>query len=250
MDQITNSLQKIGLSENEARTYIALTKIGDATVKDIANEAGMKRPTTYLVLDELRQKGLILKIPHVKKAIYRAKDIDDLYDYATDNINEFKRALPKLESLSTENKPVKALYFEGIQGMKDALFYKIDELENKTITLFGGKDVGLTKTYLDLVVKWGEKLENKNINIIGVTPNDKSQSEHAKEFPELYKNIILIPSQDYSSEISIDATDEFVRFVDGVEMKAVIIESERMAKTIKDIFKLTMEKYDDKKGAN
>jgi sugar-specific transcriptional regulator TrmB len=242
MDNLITSLQKIGLSENESRIYIAVTKLGDSAVKDISTESGVKRPTTYLALDDLRQKGLITKIPHAKRAIYRAKDIDDLYDFASDNMNEFKRSLPTLESLSTTNKPIRALYFEGLQGMRDAMFYKIEDQKNKTITMFGGKDVGFSDSYLNLIKKWSIKLSKLNIHIKGVVPDDNSQHKNKEIFPGLYESIKFIPESEYSSEISIDTTDKFVRFVDGVEMKAVIIESERMAKTVQDIFNLTIKK--------
>lgn len=245
MDQIINSLQKIGLSENESRIFVALTKLGDSTVKDISTEAGVKRPTTYIVLDELRQKGLITKIPHAKKAIYRAKDVDELYDFASDNMNTFKRSIPKLESLSTTNKPVKALYFDGLQGLKDALFYKIDEQQNKKITGFWAQDAGITKPVIDLFTKFNKALIKRNITVTGVTPDGESQRKYRQEYPEFYKGIKLIPINYYSSEISIDANDKFVRFIDAIEKKAVIIESERMAKTINEIFKLATDKYKD-----
>lgn len=245
MDQIINSLQKIGLSENESRVYVALTKLGDSTVKDISTEAGVKRPTTYLVLDELRQKNLITKIPHAKRAIYRAKDVDELYDFASENIREFKRSIPKLESISTTNKPVRALYFEGVQGLKDALFYKIDEQENKKITGFWAQDAGITQPIIDLFTKFNKALRKRNIHVTGVTPDGESQRNYKEEYPEFYEGIKFIPIEDYSSEISIDATDKFVRFIDAVEKKAVIIESERMAKTINEIFNLATEKYKD-----
>lgn len=244
MTEIVESLQKIGLSDKEARVYLALLKIGDATVKDISSEADIKRPTTYLVLEELRQKGLILKIPHVKKAIYQAKNTDGLFGYASENMSAFKRALPKIQSLQTEHNPVKTFYFEGLQGLKDALFYRVNDMKEKTITGFFSKDPGLSKSVLDIFTKFNKALIERNTIVNGITPEGPDQRKYQKEYPEFYKNLSFAPQEDYSAEISIEATDDFIRIIDGVEMKAVIIESKRVADAVKQIFNIVKRGYD------
>src|SRR3990167_4568425 len=51
--EIEGLLQKIGLSDKSAKIYLALLQLGRANVTDLAKQAGLKRPTTYLHLDEL-----------------------------------------------------------------------------------------------------------------------------------------------------------------------------------------------------
>ena len=244
MNEIIESLQKIGLSDKEAKVYIALLKIGDATVKDISSEANLKRPTTYLILEELRQKGLILKIPHAKKAVYQAKNTDELYGYASENMSAFKRALPKIESLQTEHNPVKTFYFEGIQGLKDALFYKMNGMEEKSITGFFAKDAGVSKPVMDLFTKFNKTLIDRKVTVTGITPEGEGTRNYQKQHPEFYKNISFAPQGDYSAEISIETTDDFIRIIDGVEMKAVIVESKRVADAVKQIFNIVKRGYE------
>jgi len=238
MNDIIDSLQRIGLSCKEAQIYVALLKIGDATVKDIAAEAGIKRPTTYLILEDLRQKGLILKIPHIKKAIYRSKNTDELFGYASDNMSALKRALPKLEALQVERNPMKTFYFEGIGGLKDALFYKIDSLENKNLKGFWAKADKISEPVANLFIKFQSFIKNRNVTVEGITVDDSSIEKYRENYePELYK-ISSASASDYSSEISIEITDEFVRIIDPIEIKAVIIENKRVADTLKQIVEL------------
>ena len=58
MNELLNSIKDLGLNDKEAKVYLALLKFGEANVSDIADEAGMKRPTVYVILDEIRKKGL------------------------------------------------------------------------------------------------------------------------------------------------------------------------------------------------
>ena len=55
MQNITETLINLGLNEKQAKVYLALLQLGQAGVTAVAEKAGTKRPTTYLILEELRQ---------------------------------------------------------------------------------------------------------------------------------------------------------------------------------------------------
>lgn len=57
--EIADVLQKIGLQQKESAVYLALLELGTADVSGIAKKAGIKRPTCYLVLDDLKNRGLV-----------------------------------------------------------------------------------------------------------------------------------------------------------------------------------------------
>ena len=56
-------LKKLGLTEKEAKLYINALELGSFSVMGIAHKSGIKRPTCYLILDELVKKGLVSIIP-------------------------------------------------------------------------------------------------------------------------------------------------------------------------------------------
>ena len=68
------ALGDLGLDQREIEIYKTLLSLGEATVVQIAEKSGLKRPTIYVVLERLREKELILKLPNTKKQIFMAKD--------------------------------------------------------------------------------------------------------------------------------------------------------------------------------
>ena len=63
-------LQNLGLSEKEAKIYLASLELGPETVQNIAKKAGINRPTTYLQIESLKEKGLISEFQRGKKTFY------------------------------------------------------------------------------------------------------------------------------------------------------------------------------------
>lgn len=56
-------LMQYGLTEYEARTYLALLTAGPATARDLANVSRVPRTKIYGVLEELHAKGLVQLLP-------------------------------------------------------------------------------------------------------------------------------------------------------------------------------------------
>ena len=57
--QLIKSLEKLGLSEKESKIYIEGLGLGKFSVMGISEKTGIKRPTCYLVLEELKKFGTI-----------------------------------------------------------------------------------------------------------------------------------------------------------------------------------------------
>lgn len=58
--EIILALEEFGLSDKQARVYAALLSLRDARATEISEIAKVKRPTTYLALEELQAKGLVI----------------------------------------------------------------------------------------------------------------------------------------------------------------------------------------------
>jgi len=59
MNEYTTLLERFGLSDKESALYMALLELGQADVAAIATKAGVKRPTAYVLLDSLKDKGFV-----------------------------------------------------------------------------------------------------------------------------------------------------------------------------------------------
>ena len=56
---LVKHLTEFGLSEKEAKVYLALLELEVATATEIAKNSNIKRSSTYVVLESLKEKGLV-----------------------------------------------------------------------------------------------------------------------------------------------------------------------------------------------
>ncbi len=111
-------LEQYGLSEKQAAIYLATLELGRAPVLRIANKAAVKRPTAYVVLNELLQMGLVEIIPRGSTKFYQAIDPKALLERLQRKTQLLEQSLPELRALlnTTQGKP-KVRFYEGKQGI-------------------------------------------------------------------------------------------------------------------------------------
>ncbi len=241
MSTIINTLMDLGLTNKEASLYYALLRKGRSTVLELAKESGLKRPTVYLTLDSLRNKGLILKIPYAKKSVYIAKEPDEFF---RDTYNKIKRAgdnLSQIKALSKKEDKVFVRYYEGEGEVKESLFYRIEELKGTEDVGFFAKAEEISPFLIKSSHQWREESKHRNIKVKGIAPFHPTLEEFRKTDKNLDQVFKSIPISLYSSNCSIDATDLFVRIVLFNENQSVIIENKEIVKTIKQIFNICWE---------
>jgi HTH-type transcriptional regulator, sugar sensing transcriptional regulator len=56
-DELPRSLTELGLSQNEARLYLALLRLSDGTAAQLARESGVPRPKVYEALGAMESRG-------------------------------------------------------------------------------------------------------------------------------------------------------------------------------------------------
>lgn len=118
-------LKAAGLSDNEAKVYLAMLELGPAPVQEIAAKAGINRPTAYAQIEAMKKMGLVSTQTKGKKTLYnpespeQLKTILDKERVRLDQRNsELEKVLPDLTSLfaTKDSKPV-VRYFEGVEGI-------------------------------------------------------------------------------------------------------------------------------------
>jgi|SRR3989344_5301198 len=121
-----DSLKKIGLSENEAKVYLALLELGSSTAQQVAQKAELKRPTTYVQLESLMKRGLTTSFEKNTKTLFRAEDPEHLKQVLEKEKEEQKEKSGALEKilpglgnlyLSAGERP-RVRFFEGLSGLK------------------------------------------------------------------------------------------------------------------------------------
>ncbi len=131
--ELQETLQQFGLAKNEANVYLALLQLGPSPVLAIARRTGLKRPTIYLILDELIKHGLAALVPQEKKRLFIALPPDRFEEKLELQIELIRQALPELTALyRTQTAKPAIQLFESREGMMNVY---------KEITSSGEKEV-------------------------------------------------------------------------------------------------------------
>src|SRR6266849_2763525 len=62
MKTLLDYLEQLGLSEIEAKLYLRLLEDGSIGVRELAKRVGINRTSSYIYIDQLIEKGVIIKI--------------------------------------------------------------------------------------------------------------------------------------------------------------------------------------------
>lgn len=239
-DELAYTLQQIGLTEKEAQVYLALLSLESATAYRIAEHCEVKKPTVYVTLEDLRKKGLVLKVPHVKKSLYSARNIGEYLQEQEARLDSVRSIVPKLQALGIQNKPG-VFFFTGLQGIAQAIDHKFDSMRGNTFHSFYGDMDGVQENVIKLLDAWDQKAVSSDIsfNIVMAKLNN---DQHQKNLVELSKQagsqiiIKFMEQYAYPPNIHFEIGEDFVRILDVAKLNATIIDDKQTADALRQIF--------------
>jgi len=232
---LENVLQYLGLHEKESKVYLALLQMGSGSVPSISIRAGTKRPTTYLILEELRKKGLVTLIPRKVKAIYTAESPQKLLEEQRDKEETIEQSLPELLAIynSKKEKP-KVKFYQG----EESIVKLYDEIFKEKAILFYGSIASINPMVYKQVEKYLEKIKKEKLDVREILQADAKSIEFAeKNATENHQ--IKIADKGY-----LLPTDNMI-FGNNVALitykddpMAVILESSEIAATYRSMFEI------------
>lgn len=243
-----DDLKKIGLSENEARVYLAALELGSSTAQQVAQKAELKRPTTYVQLESLMKRGLVTSFEKGEKTVFRAEDPEHLKQVLEKEKEEQKEKAGVLEKilpglgnlyLSAGERP-RVRFFEGVSGLKTIQDEFLKTKEKLVRSIANADDIfGLFPAQSE---NYAPRRVQKGIHskIIYTSSNGEFLKEsnekmlRESKFVPLDKFSLSGEIATYGNNVSIS---EFRKKPFGV-----MIESEEIANSFKAIFDLLWEK--------
>lgn len=133
-EQLISQIEELGLSNKEARVYVACLSLGASPVQKIADQAGIKRVTAYVILESLVSLGLVSQSVKGKKTFFNAEEPSNLrrlLDKREQELKEqkqnFEHVLPELlglKQLPKDSPNVK--YYEGVEGVQTIIDSYLD----------------------------------------------------------------------------------------------------------------------------
>ncbi|MDO8676272.1 MAG: helix-turn-helix domain-containing protein [Candidatus Azambacteria bacterium] len=243
MIRLESEIKKLGLSDKEAKVYLAVLELGQASVAEIAVNSGVVRVTAYVILEELRKKGLVSTFLKGKKTIFAAEPpvrLKNLFETEKEklekNFSDLKNILPDLNKLyeSLGERP-KVRFFEGIEGIKAI---REDILKTRAKNMEEIVPLDISHKYFPPSGKdhrkvMNEKLKHVNCRVIYTSKKGQILQENkgAKERVKFIKPE-LFP---ISSEVVLFGNKTIIVVTKNKKF-GIIIEDELITKTFRAVF--------------
>lgn len=226
--EIKSVLKEIGLTDKEAAVYLATLELGQSSVLWIAKKAAVKRPTAYVTLDALQERGLVLSIPKGTTTLYQAIDPEEVVRRFDERVGALKAVLPELKSLFNvvPGKPKVRFY----EGKKNILALYEDEIfqGGEVLSAFSPKDwVGVYST--DEMRGLLHLMKANNVTIRDLLQDAPEAHEYAKEKDRLELGQSKFLPNNFSIGVDVLIYGNAVVMVSFRNLMAVAIEDPTIA---------------------
>ena len=240
-------LEELGLTERQAKVYLATLELGESGISEIAQKAQIRRSGTYYLSESLVGGKLFYKTKKENKTYYSAVDPKTLLEQAKykkqlleQNFSEFQ-AIAKLAT-----KKANIRIYEGIEGIKDA--YK-RSLKKKNAKMYAFSPFATAqkqaifhgKEYLEWGLDFIRKRAKRNIYVYDIAEDSPEARERKARDKQELRETLLVPKEQFPFTNEIDIFEDMVIIISYKELIAIIIESKDIALTMKSIFKMSWE---------
>ncbi|MEK7498433.1 MAG: helix-turn-helix domain-containing protein [Patescibacteria group bacterium] len=245
---LERSLEKLGLSEKEAKVYLATLELGQATVQQIAKKAEVQRPTAYVLLDSLIKDGLVTNVEVGKKTLFAAETPEQLDRLIKKEETELKEKYDRLEEIIpelkalfnlSENKPKVKFYAgkEGIIAMQEEFLRIAHTFKEETVG-FTPLDE-LFKVFPDYASTYSKERSSRKLHTkVIYTRNEGPLPEATNEESQREARYIPKDKFPFTSSVTVYGQDHLTLISYGEQLMGVVIQSHDIATTFRTIFSL------------
>jgi len=213
-DKEVAALRRLGMTEYEARIYLALIRMGPKKASEVSYFAQVPRTKTYGTIRELERKGLLRIIPGKPELYAPAAPSEHLLPVVTKLNREVKESEEVVQSLAVlfESSKYTKQYvipedvkeFWRIDGRKDVLRKLTEILGDATKSVNYATSVwGLVRAY-KVHSEVLEEAKNRGLAVRLLSPISSENSAVAKEFSEIIE-IRQVEKPFDVSFVSVDA---------------------------------------------
>lgn len=227
-------LQEFGLSNTEAKIYLALLELGKSKAGEITKKSNVNRTNVYDALERLIEKGLVSYVSENNKKVFEAVNPQRLAEILKNKQDKLIKIIEELKSRYQKNqKQEDAFVFRGKNGIK-SLFEDILN-EKKELFVYGAESK--FKVLFPFYQKhWNEERARLKINVKMIY-NEKVKEEKKKEALKLLEMRFLPEHYDFPSTVMIYA-DKVITIVWLDEPFGFMIKSEEVVRSNRNFFEL------------
>ena len=242
-----NQLKNLGLSDNEAKVYMAMLELGSATVLEISAKAGVNRPTTYVQIESLKRMGLASTQTKGKKQLFIAESPEQIefmierqkgeLEHKKEELHKFLPELTNLFNLSDSKPQVR--FFEGKEGlikMQDELI----RVNPKEVVGFAATGA-ILNIFPDHVKKYSSRRVQKGIKAKTIYTDPRGAILKRRDEEMLREAKYVAPDKfPFKSDITIYDDNIALSALEG-KIVGVIISHKELADSFRALFNLLWE---------
>ncbi len=227
-----DKLQRLGLSRNEAKIYLALLEIGEAQAGALSKKTQINRTTTYDALERLLEKGLISYSIQAGRKMFQASSPEKLMENIKEQEHTAKEIIPELQQVYHSSKTKEESHMhKGRKGIKSILH---DILKYKEYIAFGSSGQFLEIMKHDFMVFQRRKKE-QSIKA-RVILNESARKSETISFA--YTQFRYIPNSYATPTSTFVYGDNSAIIIWGENPVAIVINSKAIAKSHRSYFEL------------
>lgn len=225
-------LQKLGLSMNEAKLYLALIRLGEAQAGKISKEAQINRTTTYDSIERLIKKGLIYYSISANRRVFKPADPKEILNSLKEKQKTAEEIIPELNNLFKESKKKEEFnLYKGKKGIRSILN---DILTHKEYVAFGSSGRFLEIMKHDFILFQKEKKEKK-IKSRVILSNIARKTEQVKV---AYSEFKFIPDKFTALTTTFVYGDKTAIIIWSENPTATLILGKEVSESYKNYFEL------------
>jgi len=235
-EKIINTLESLGLSEHEAKIYIAVLVRGSANITDIAKESKINRTALYLYIDSLLKQDLLQKTFKGKRIYYIPKNPKKLLTILEKRKRKAQEVLPTLVDMynTSSEKPV-IKFYEGKEGMR-SIYREMTKTPQKLWSIFSAD-----RYYAVFSQKDGEEfienIYNSGGQLRDLVENTKEGREYIKQniASKIGKSKLL--PKDFNFDVDLMVSGNKISMISLTNLVGIVIENKEMAKLQRNFLK-------------
>lgn len=236
-------LENYGLTEKQAKIYLACLELGSASVQKISRKAGVARSTCYEILEDLNSLGLVSKFQKKRTANFNAESPRKLIALTQTRVQLLEQVLPQFDALYGEARTRPTVrFYQGKNGMRLVLEEILQDSPREILTFGSAEDLFATlEDYPEFVKK---RVKRKILAKVILRESVKAHERKELGSKELREVRFIASQYDYHGSVFIWGR-KIAMFSFEPDLAALVIESEQLMKTQKAMFDIIWEQLKD-----
>jgi sugar-specific transcriptional regulator TrmB len=234
---IEKSLEKLGLSSNDAAIYTALLKHGESPVRALILDTGFHREIIYSSLQRLEKQGLAQSMEKKKVRYYQACSPEIFKSRADEQAKLAKDILPTLLKIQTIN-PLSVKIYEGQDGLEEIeKDWAITLKDGEEFYCIGGAGSSWYEVAKPFYKKYHNKLAQRGIKVKTVTyPREYKEIQGYED--QKFNPVRILPQTHQSPASTVIYGNKVLLQLFGEQYVGIVITSNELSKAYLQQFKL------------